>query len=198
MATCQGARAMRQGARQAGLLVMSALAIVVLVGCGEQGAVASHGSAPTGAAPAAPAATEVPRPTATVAPTATPAALTGDAIAAALRASGLPAIEVIIHTADSDPNKLLGRPGQYIAKVNWKDQRVAESLGTLVADATIEVYTDDAALKARVDYTEAISKASPLFLQYISTNPKRRATMRLPKDLTPDQAKQYETWLMAL
>jgi len=193
------------------------LALVLASACGQSDVAPS--AAPGLSSTAASVATGPPGPTViSLLPTRTPAPptpvaaspMTGDIIATALKASGMPITEIVIYTAESDPNKLLGRPGQYVAKVSWRDQRTEPTPFPTVSgfafptseptppDATIEVFPDDATLKTRQDYTEAISKSSPLFLQYISVNARRRALMRLPKDFTPDQAQAYQAWLGTL
>ncbi len=46
-----------------------------------------------------------------------------DTIALKLKGQGLPIRQVEPYTEDNDPNKLLGRPGQYVDKVNFRDRR---------------------------------------------------------------------------
>lgn len=117
----------------------------------------------------------------------------GDAVAAAVRASGITVTDLIVYTAETDPNKLLGRPGQYIAKASWKDPRVS------TADpATIEVFPDAASLQARFAYIDGIFKSSPMLLQWMYRNEARLALLRLPKDLTPDQARAWDDWFKKL
>jgi curli biogenesis system outer membrane secretion channel CsgG len=117
-----------------------------------------------------------------------PAPFTADQVATALQASGLPVSSVVVVTAETDPNKLLGRPGQYIGKVNWMDARAKDDAGK------IELFGDQATMQKWVDYTSAIAKSSPMMLEYIHAHPRRFAVLRLPKELTPDQEKQYEDW----
>src|SRR6266542_488796 len=119
-------------------------------------------------------------------------ALSSAAVAASLSASRLPVSDVRVFTAADDPNKLLGRPNQYIGKVSWKDLREPDD------DATIEVFPDTATLKARTTYTETISKSAGMFAQYIVPNEQRLALMRLPHRLTPDDAEAYKAWFAAL
>lgn len=126
--------------------------------------------------------------------TATP--VTSQSITAALEKSGLPITGVQAFTAETDPNKLLGRPGQYTVKVSWKDTRALA--GAQGGDATIEVYPDLDAAKKRAEYITEIGKASAPLLQYVYLNEKHRAVLRAPKDLTPDQAKGYQDWLNKL
>ena len=123
--------------------------------------------------------------------TAAPAPLDGAAIRRALEASGQPVSNVRIFTAETDPNRLLGRPDQYTAKVDWTDQR-ASGVGT------IEVFPNAASLQARQQYAEQVSKTDGALAQHIVANPGRLALMRLPHDLTPEQAAAYEAWFGTL
>lgn len=115
-------------------------------------------------------------------------------IAAALAQLAPVPTDAVIYTAETDTNKLLGRPSQYVGKLNWTDPRVpTQKLG-----ATVEMFTDDASMQARFTYLDRILKSSPLFLQYIYRNDARRLILRVPKELTPDQAKAYEDWFKKL
>jgi len=125
-----------------------------------------------------------------------PPPLTGDQVAASLAPAGLPVANVRVFTADTDPNQLLGRPQQYTAKVSWFDQRVSTQDG--LTEANVEVFPDTASLGARDKYTRAISGAVGGLAQYVDRNDARRVLLRLPHDLTPDQAAEYQTWLKAL
>jgi len=122
-----------------------------------------------------------------------PVGLTGETLAGSLNSSGLPVKDVVVFNADTDPNHLLGRPNQYTAKVSWHDSRVepADDL----SQATAEVFANGTDLDARSKLAEAASKAGAGFAQYIYRNDQRLVLLRLPHELTPDQAKQYEDWL---
>lgn len=122
--------------------------------------------------------------------------LTGDQVATSLRGSGLPTTGVQVFTAETDPNKLLGRPDQYTAKVSWFDSRVEPQDG--LTSATVEVFSDAASLDARFKYTDAIQKSTSAFAQYIYRNDGRRVLLRLPHDLTAAQAAEYQRWLATL
>jgi hypothetical protein len=126
-----------------------------------------------------------------------PAPLTDKTIVASLEKSGLPVKGVVAYTADTDPNKLLGRPNQYAVKVNWGDTR-ARSGGANVDDGTIEVFLDLDGAKKRAQYIETLGKTAPIFQQYVYVNEKRKAVLRVSHDLTPDQAKAYQDWLAKL
>jgi hypothetical protein len=100
-----------------------------------------------------------------------------------------PVKDATTYTAETDPNKLLGRPGQYLVKMGWKLEG---------GDATIEVFRNADDAKKRADYVEQIGKNSPMFLQYVYLNPKRSAVLRLPKELTPSAAKAWQAMFEAL
>lgn len=113
-------------------------------------------------------------------------------IVASLSASALPVSEIEVFDAETDPNNLLGRPGQYVLKVSWTDQRLSESLDT---GGTVEVFLDADAMQRRADYVEGIGKSSPVFLQWIFVDSRLGAVLRVGKDLTPDEAAEYRSWL---
>jgi CheY-like chemotaxis protein len=126
-------------------------------------------------------------------PVATPP-MDGQALANHLRSSPLPITQVEVFTAESDTNQLLGRPTQYIAKVSWRDSRLTDT----ISRPTIEGFANMADLNQRATYTEAISKSGGAFAQYIFRNDRRLLLMRLPHELTPDQAEEYRAWLNKL
>lgn len=122
--------------------------------------------------------------------------LTGDSLAASLQASGLPVTSVRVFNVDTDPEKLMGRPGQYTARASWFDQRVAIQDGLTVA--TVEAFPDMASMDARAKSVAAVSGAFSAFAEYQFRNDSRRVLLRLPHDLTPDQAATYKAWLDGL
>src|SRR4051794_11796142 len=86
----------------------------------------------------------------------TAVAVTADAALTALKTAGPPPRETPVYTAATDPNKLLGRPNQYVARVAWHDTRLPApadpaAIGTSDGGG-LELFTtaDDAA--ARVKY----------------------------------------------
>lgn len=111
--------------------------------------------------------------------------LTAIEVADALKSQGLPIEDVRTYTAATDPNSLLGRPGQYIGKADFVDARQTGE-GT---SYTIEVFDNEAAAKARRDYIEAVTKNVPFLLEYQILDGK--TLVRLDKALTPDQVEQY-------
>jgi hypothetical protein len=113
--------------------------------------------------------------------------LEGAVIAAALQASGLPIADVRVFTADTDPDKTLGRPNQYNHKVSWRDTRGG-------ADATVELFPTLASLEARKRLIESRNSRDGNFVEYIYERTGRRALMRLPRTLSLEQAREYEEW----
>jgi hypothetical protein len=61
----------------------------------------------------------------------------------------------VAHSAASDPNRLLGRPDQYVVKVNWRDTRASDA----DRDLTIEVFTHEDAMLARARFAARFSEA---------------------------------------
>lgn len=112
----------------------------------------------------------------------------------ALKTAGLPIGKIDTYTASSDPNHLLGRPGEYTSKVNFADTRLpadTDAQGNLSVGGggSIEVSDSASAAEKRAAYVATIAQSAPIFNEYDF-----RAgvvLLRLSSQLTPDQAKQY-------
>ena len=133
------------------------------------------------------------------APSAKPGLAEAVAILEVFRTNGLPITEAIVHSAESDPNKLLGRPNGYGSKVSFRDGRLTvRSAGSIDTDdgGTIEMYPDAASARQRTEHIAALAKGSPLLVEYVYTQ--GRVVLRLSRELTPDQAEQYRTVLAEL
>ena len=115
---------------------------------------------------------------------------------------GIERIE-FVHPFDekTDPNKQLGRPNQYIDKVSWPDPLVDpkfESDGHYDSDippeefigGTVEKFKNQADLNRRYNYIKNITLSMPTLNQYMYK--KGLFLMRLDKEFTPTQAKEYE------
>src|SRR5215216_4085018 len=111
----------------------------------------------------------------------------GESVAAALRASTLPVVDVLVLTPESDPDKLLGRPNQYTDRVSWQDARAS-------GDASLEIFSNLASLQARKLLLESRNVQDGRPHEYIYDRPERRMLLRIPRTLTPEQAREYETW----
>tara|TARA_R110002020_G_scaffold474773_2_gene707342 strand:+ start:5370 stop:5939 length:570 start_codon:yes stop_codon:yes gene_type:complete len=131
--------------------------------------------------------------------------ITSDDVIAAFKEAGLPIGEVIIQNADTDPNNKLGRPGEYIGSAQFEDSRVKQlepmpEIETVEPDlplgGIIEVFDNDKDLQARKQYIEQAYEMMPAAKQYMYVN--KLVLLRLEYELTPDQAKEYETVFMSL
>jgi hypothetical protein len=113
-----------------------------------------------------------------------------------LRAAGLPIGAVEVYNASNDPNSQLGRPGQYTSKASFVDTRIGTEVDGVDGGGDVEAFDDQAALTSRADYLKAFADKPPLggWYQYTAGN----VILRVPFELTPDQAKQYDAALQGL
>lgn len=104
----------------------------------------------------------------------------------------------VVYTAESDPNRLLGRPGQYTSAASFTDTRVPAELaggspGSVEAGGKVEVFASEAEVTRRKQYIDQIAQASPLAVEwsYISGN----TLVRVSRGLTEPQAQEYRAAL---
>ena len=156
----------RQGRR----LAVVGMVALALAGCGQSGSKAPASTRPT-------------HPTA--------ATVYRDFLKAGLPVSGL-----IVYTATTDPNNLLGRPNGYTSKCAWLDSRVPASDATTASSGDIgngagaEVFPTAAQATARAAYL--FSTYAPILgseYDYL-TGP---VLIRVSYYLTPAQAASYGT-----
>ncbi|TAK20656.1 MAG: hypothetical protein EPO26_16645 [Chloroflexota bacterium] len=103
----------------------------------------------------------------------------------ALMATGLPITGITELTAQTDPDRLLGKAGQYAGKLSWQDPAVANAVGFA------ELFADPAALQARVQALAGAGAGSgsvPLVRSDANL-----AVLRLPPGITQDQIKTYQS-----
>jgi hypothetical protein len=128
---------------------------------------------------------------------ATAASPSARAVVAGLRCLGQPIGGTVVYTAATDPNHLLGRPGGYISKANFRDTRLTpQSSDFAIADGgSVEAFPNTADAQRRQGLLEALAKGSPLFTEYDY----RQGTvlLRLASRLTPKQATPYGAALTA-
>ena len=178
------------------LLVAMLTTALLLSACG--------GSTQNISSPTATAAVKVsPTPASTPSPTPGPAhtGQSADQIMQGLKTNGLPIGVSFTYTAANDVNHLLGRPGQYTDKVNFKDTRISstdQGVDISVTDGgSIEVFTTTTDAKNRFAYIQKISKSGvALFAEYEYLD--GLVILRVSAQLTPDQAAKYEATLKAL
>jgi hypothetical protein len=109
----------------------------------------------------------------------------------------LPTGKIIVYTADTDVNKLLGRPNQYISKVNFADNRIYQIDENDPDGGSIETFSNPKDLETRKSYIESVEKTiCPTTVEYMFVN--GNYLLRLSNELTPEQAKEYETAFMTI
>lgn len=122
---------------------------------------------------------------------------TAAGLVATIKAAGLPVAEFVSYTAETDPNRLLGRPNQYTGKANWHDSRLPAppTVGKVdVSDGGgVEIWPTQAGAQARADYIANIGKNLPALVEYDYVLGK--VLLRVSKELTPDQALAYKVAL---
>lgn len=89
---------------------------------------------------------------------------------------------------ETDPNHLLGRPNQYIAKVIFWDAEIGDP-ELDEASGTVEIFRNDRDLLNRMRYIEEIGRKIPMVVQYQVR--KGRALLRLDKQFTPADVERY-------
>ena len=126
---------------------------------------------------------------------------TADQILQGLKSHGLPIGVSFTYNAANDLNHDLGRPFQYIGKVNFKDTRISsteQGAAISVSDGgSIEVFANESDTMHRFSYLQALSKSgSPFFVEYEYLD--GVVILRISSQLTPDQAAKYQAALKAL
>lgn len=108
----------------------------------------------------------------------------------------------VVYTEETDLNSLLGRPNQYTSKVTFEDKRLEQTNLSLDSKyftqeeineptgGTIEVFKTEEDLIKRKKYVETITSSMSALVEYSYSD--GIYLLRLNKDLTPSQAKEYE------
>ena len=177
------------------LIIVSALLISA---CGGS---AQTSSSPTATTTVKVSPTTPPTPSPTPKPQIAHYGQTADQILHGLKAHGLHIGASFTYTADNDVNKLLGRPGQYNGKINFKDTRISstnQGANISVSDGgSIEVFANATDAQHRFAYIQAISTSgNALFAEYEYLD--GVAILRISSQLTPSQASAYKAALKAL
>ena len=120
--------------------------------------------------------------------------MTAEQVVSELQRGSLPIDDIIVYDKNTDENKLLGRPNQYISKVNFADTRLEQFDPASPNGGTIEAFNSTSDLNRRKAHNEMIMKTYPVFTEYLFVHGKY--IMRLSKDLSPEQAKEYEEIFM--
>jgi hypothetical protein len=104
-----------------------------------------------------------------------------------------------VYTEADDPNKLMGRPGGYTSKTAFYDSRISKDAAVgarddaIIRGGSVEVFETAEAASKRYEYVKAIAESSSLFTEYDYVA--GTALVRVSKELTPTQAREYEAAL---
>lgn len=102
----------------------------------------------------------------------------------------------MIYDELSDPNELLGRPGQYFAKATWRDARIRpdqDDPNRMDVDlgGTVELFRTPAEFEARRQYLELLTTSGvPWFVSYQYA--RWPVILRVSKALPPSLAAEYD------
>lgn len=167
------------------LIIVSALAGSLLSACGSAdstGQASPAASSSASSAPSTTAAGESPVPRPSAPPVATD-------VAGSIKQPST--TKVVVITEDNDPNNLIGRPNGYLtAAVIYDSNATCSDLG-VECGATVEVWSDEAAAKARSDYIQGILKSSPALGSEFHTLEGPVLLRVDAKQLKPSLAKTY-------
>jgi hypothetical protein len=117
-------------------------------------------------------------------------------VAAKLSAAGLPVTGLIVYNASTDPNSLLGRPGEYTSKVAWVDTGIPSSdrnpsdAGGIENGGGIEVFPTASEARTRAAYLYTIDHADPALgveYDYLAAG----VLLRLSQYLIPAEAAKW-------
>jgi hypothetical protein len=118
-----------------------------------------------------------------------------------LRANGMPIGSFVNYTVRTDENHLLGRPGEYISKVNFQDTRIpaAETDGdptSIDAGGSIETFASSSDAQRRLDYVKSVTQSFQAFAEY-EYLVGGTVLLRLSNVLTPAEAAAYRRALQS-
>ena len=128
-----------------------------------------------------------------------PASLTAEQVSDEL-AKAIPSFKTFrVYTEADDPNKLMGRPGGYTSKTAFYDSRISKDAAVgarddaIIRGGSVEVFESAELAIKRYEYVKAIAESSSLFTEYDYVS--GTALVRVSKELTPTQAREYEAAL---
>lgn len=165
------------------VVALAAAAAAGFLAAGCSSTPASQATAPH--TPAAVAATQTPR----------AAVLSARQVASGLR-QHLPVTSITILTAATDPNHLLGRPGEYTSKARFRDSRIPAA-PDVTGGGEIEVFATSAQAVRRARYIQQVVQAAPILgaeYDYVAGP----VLLRVSGKLTPSQAAGYALALAAV
>ena len=103
----------------------------------------------------------------------------------------IPSVQkIVVFTENNDPNNLIGRPNGYESAATMFDERLKGSRLGVDDGATVEVYKNSTAARARFKYIDGIQKSIPSIHDYMILQ--GNVLFRISGDLKPSQYDQYE------
>jgi hypothetical protein len=122
--------------------------------------------------------------------------LGAEAFLAALRLGGVPIADTETYSAESDPEKLLGRPNQYVARAAWRDTRINVSPPPgkkpepgIASGGIVEIFANERDRETRQTMLAQAATQPPPGQHLYG---KGRVLVRVSRELTPAQAADYE------
>lgn len=116
---------------------------------------------------------------------------------AGFKGHGLPIGKVICFTDETDPNKLLGRPGGYVEKCDWADKRAEQILPDDLVGGSIETFEKPGGAAQRAEYLRAFEGAGAFSTGYTFVPNDAIWVLRIDGDLTKTQARAYLREMLA-
>lgn len=104
----------------------------------------------------------------------------------------LPVTKAIVYDETTDPNGLLGRPGQYVEKMNFIDSRDKDKKH----DCSIEIFRNTEDAQTRKTYLDAIGKSSSMFASYSYLH--KNVLVRISFGVLPTDAEAYRQALESI
>lgn len=141
-------------------------------------------------------------PVPTVAPTPTPYAEMVDAenLLNQLKEVNANVGTIVVYTAETDANQLLGRPGYYTSKASFEDLHIEQyDVANDPKGGTVEVFENTEDCDSRYEYLSSMQDPSLGAFgvtQYIYKYDK--AIFRIEYDITPDEAEVYHSEIDAI
>ena len=107
-----------------------------------------------------------------------------------LKDKGLNIGKVVTYNEENDPNKILGRPHQYISKSTFEIVGIEQFDEEKPTGGTIEVFENEEDMQNRKEYVDAISASASMFAEY--SYGEGYALLRINNEATPTEAKKFE------
>lgn len=130
--------------------------------------------------------------------------ITGEELIQLMKDNGLPIGETLAYTEDNDPNSLLGKPNEYIEKIDFEDTVLVEQENKTEINGeiyelnidrdgpyggTIEIFENAKDAKARYDYIDSVAHSGPLSMYMYLYD---KVLIRIEKSMKSENAKTYE------